>query len=68
MYILSHYRPSVKDFVYIGLRSVDPYEKLIINDYNIHYYGMKVKIKFINIIYNRITYILIMEINLTTYV
>jgi arginase len=32
---------SVRDIAYIGLRSVDPFERLTIDKYNIHAYGMR---------------------------
>lgn len=36
------FRLSLKNLVYIGLRSVDPYERLIAKKFNVHLYGMKV--------------------------
>ncbi|KAJ6636363.1 Arginase-1 [Pseudolycoriella hygida] len=32
---------SLKDIVYIGLRSIDPLEKLIMSKFNVHAYGME---------------------------
>ncbi|XP_053692591.1 arginase, hepatic [Sabethes cyaneus] len=32
---------SIKNLVYIGLRSVDPYERAIIDKFNIHAFGMR---------------------------
>lgn len=36
------FRLSLKDIVYIGLRSIDPLEKLIMSKFNVNAYGMEV--------------------------
>lgn len=40
--LFNFFRLSLKDIVYIGLRSIDPLEKLIMNKFNVHAYGMEV--------------------------
>lgn len=43
-------RVSLKNLVYIGLRSIDPYERLIAKKFNIHLYGMRVSMNFHEIV------------------
>lgn len=43
-------RVSLKNLVYIGLRSIDPYERLIAKKFNIHLYGMRVSMSFYEIV------------------
>lgn len=38
------HRISLKNLVYIGLRSIDPYERLIAKKFNMNLYGMRVSI------------------------
>lgn len=41
-------RISLKNLVYIGAHSIDPYERLIADKFNIHLYGMRVSISLMN--------------------
>lgn len=48
MFFVFWNRISLKNLVYIGAHSIDPYERLIADKFNIHLYGMRVSISLMN--------------------
>lgn len=51
------FRLSLKNVAYIGLRSVDPLEKVILKKFNVAAYGMDVSFKMMNTLFETKPYI-----------